>query len=359
MLNGSSYVLILVVLGLAALAAAIGGTWERFSPQAYESATLQPVRAGQEDSIRRAVFADEKLWVLSDAGELRSISPEDRVVRKETVPDTTFDLCAQRGRAVIATAPRNQPGNVGIRRRQGDGWEEIARLDLTDEALVALVCEGDRVSVLTARRLIRLGAKGIAVPLSARVPAAALSVVLSTPTHIFIGFNAGEWGGGLVRIDQRTGEVRTLERNESDKLCGGPLNSQCHPVTGIAASPGRPACVVVAIGLIHMSGTGALVEVCGERISALHQERCSDDRTLAECSRPFFGLISEGDALLAVAPDKLVRLEAAGRAATIPLPEFQTYGPFQISFGPSYSLVRSNANQRHSVSGSTPMIVPH
>ena len=46
--------------------------------------------------------------------------------------------------------------------------------------------------------------------------------------------NAGEWGGGLQRIDVATGATSSVERRDSAELCAGPLNSDCDPNSNIA-----------------------------------------------------------------------------------------------------------------------------
>jgi hypothetical protein len=43
----------------------------------------------------------------------------------------------------------------------------------------------------------------------------------------YIGFNSGEWGGGLQRIDLQTGLITNVERRDTKELCAGPLNSDC------------------------------------------------------------------------------------------------------------------------------------
>lgn len=354
--RGSAYVLILFALGLALFAGAIGGAWERFAPAAYAS-SVEPVRPGQEDSIRRAVFADQRLWLLSDAGELWAVREADTDAHKIAAPDVTLDICVQQGLPVIATAPRDRAVSWHIRRWQEERWAEVAVVPVENDGLVAIACEPDRLTVVTSRRIVELGPKRRSVMLSNRVPTQPVSVVLATPTHLFVGLNAGEWGGGVQRIDRRTGEVRQLERNESGELCGGPLNSSCDPVNGLALSPWKPSCVVAAVGLIHMSGSGRLVEICEDRIASIHSEPCPGATGSAHCTMPFFGVVATGRTLLAVAPDELVTLDGGGRSAHVPTARFKPYGPFQVSFSPSYVLVNTSANQRHSVSGLTPLIV--
>lgn len=357
MLRGSSLVLILFVLGLAMLAGAVGGSWERFPPAAYAE-SIEPVRPGQEDSIRRAVFADRRLWLLSDAGEIWAVSKGDGRVRAEPLADVALDLCVQRGRPTIVTAPRHGAVNWRLQRWQDMRWADVANIRVKDEGFVAIACEPDSLIVITSRRLIELGAHPRVTVLSNRVPTRPANVVMATPAYVFVGLNAGEWGGGLQRIDRRTGQVRVIERNETGELCGGPLNVDCDPVNGVARSPRTQGCVVAAVGLVHMMTSGGLVEICGDHVASLYREPCSEDRMSSRCATPFFGLIRSGDALLAVAPDKLVSLGVGGQVSELVAPPFQAYGPFQIGFGPSYVLVKTSANGRRSLSGSTPLIIP-
>jgi hypothetical protein len=353
-LRGSAYVLIVCALGLALLAGAIGGNWERFPLAAYVS-TVKPARPGQENSIRRAVFADGRLWLLSDAGDVWALREGDAGADRIPTPGVAFDICVQRGLPIIATAPRDHAVGWSIRRWQDGSWVEVAAIPAENDGVVALACEPDRLTMLTSRRLVELsGPTSRVVTLSNRVPNNAVSVVLATPTHVFVGLNAGEWGGGLQRIDRRTGEVRRLERNEGSDVCGGPLNTDCDPVNGLAVSPWKRGCVVAAVGLVHMGAHGRLVEICEDRIASIHSESCpGGDRY---CTMPFFGILGLGGNLLAVAPGRLVSLDGGGKASRLPAPRFQNHGPFRVSFAPSYVLVNTSANQRYSMSGLTPLI---
>ncbi len=221
--------------------------------------------------------------------------------------------------------------------------------------------------VLTTRRFIDPGrAKKSDIFLSEKLDVGMVASVHVTPDQVFVGINAGEWGGGLRRIDRRSGRVKVIERNMSGSLCGGPLNTACDPVNGIASEPWKPECVAVAIGLVHFEPHGRIVEVCGDQVQRLYfkpygqqasgaSEKEGDEpfRTVA-----FFGLTRVGDALWAVGLDGIYRIEASGAARSIPLPAFKTIGDICVSFAiPQFVLVLTNVNQRRSISGSVPMLV--
>jgi hypothetical protein len=44
-------------------------------------------------------------------------------------------------------------------------------------------------------------------------------------------------GGGLRRIDRRSGEITVVGQNSTGELCGGQLNTGGDPVNGVAAEP--------------------------------------------------------------------------------------------------------------------------
>jgi hypothetical protein len=54
---------------------------------------IEPPRPGQENFISRAVFAADRLWLLTDAGELTSITPGEETRVPVPVPEPAIDLC--------------------------------------------------------------------------------------------------------------------------------------------------------------------------------------------------------------------------------------------------------------------------
>jgi hypothetical protein len=188
-----------------------------------------------------------------------------------------------------------------------------------------------------------------------------------TPRHIFVGFNAGEWGGGLQRIDRATGEVATIEQNDSGELCGGPLNTDCDPVNGIATEPWNADCVAAAVGLVHFAPHGRIVEICDKTVKRLYFKPygppAPNNRVVVHRDEPFetvafFGLSQQRDALWVVGIDGIYRIGADGAERFFPLPEFKPRGGILVSFDlPDFVLVLTDVNQRKSLSGSVPIIV--
>jgi hypothetical protein len=174
------------------------------------------------------------------------------------------------------------------------------------------------------------------------------------------------WGGGLRRIDRRSGNITVIERNSTGELCGGPLNTSCDPVNGITAEPWKPDCIVAVVGLVYFKPHGRLVEVCGDRVQRLYYKpfgdirsavRSKDDEPFSTVA--FLGLTREGDTVWAVGIDGIYGIEAGGMAHFVPLPHFKDIGGVSISFElPHFVLVLTNVNQRRSISGAVPLLVP-
>ena len=224
-------------------------------------------------------------------------------------------------------------------------------------------------TLLTSRRLIGVGKDSTlhTVNLSGKLHPGLVSASLDDGSDFFVAINAGEWGGGIQRIRKDTGEVAAVEKNANGELCGGPLNSDCDPVNGIAAEPWNPNCLAAAVGLVHMMAHGTIVEVCGDKIRSLYTKPYPSNmwagrlkgRTPPRETVAFFGLTSSGGSLWAVGVDGLYRIDQSGAATFTPLPRFRTIGGIDVSFdNPQVVLVMTSANERHSVSGRVPMLVP-
>src|SRR5260221_8350217 len=67
------------------------------------SSAMEPTRPGQESFLTRAVFADGRLWLLSDAGQLSSITQGKDVRGEERLPEPALDLCLENGHPTVVT----------------------------------------------------------------------------------------------------------------------------------------------------------------------------------------------------------------------------------------------------------------
>lgn len=329
---------------------------------------LEPKRQGQEDALSRAVFSEGRLWLLSDAGELFTITEGKDTPVEESLPEPVLDLCLQDKHPVVITCQREGCRNWTLRRWAAGKWSTEDSVQAQGDDLLGMSCVDEQVTLLTTRRLIEPGNnKQTNVVLSDELSPKRYVSMLDTPDRVFVGVNEGEWGGGLWRIDRNTGKVAKIASNTTGQLCGGPLNSDCDPVNAIAFEPWKPGCIVAAIGLVHFMPRGRIVEVCGDDVRRLYYKPYEKQEFGAPKEKgdepfvtvAFFGLTREGDALWATGSDGIYRIDANGAAMLAPLPNFKKVGGIDVSFDlPQVVLVLTSINARHSVSGRVPIIVP-
>lgn len=136
---------------------------------------------------------------------------------------------------------------------------------------------------------------------------------------LFVGYNKGEWGGGLRRVDLLTGTVSIVQET-SDQLCGGRLNLECAPVVGIIPDAANPDCVLVGASLAHLSGRyGEVLRVCDERITPAFSDPLSavpnSIVNLPGQTWPFDSLVETKDGWIAVGQERFAR--ARGGAVTM------------------------------------------
>jgi hypothetical protein len=354
-----------VAFGLAVLMLAAGKG--ALPPMFYAS----PNRAAESDEntmIKRAVFAEGRLWLLSGGGAVWTIRPSGRDAERVAVPGLVQDLCVRNGH-VVSAASGASAGEWVLRESSATGWRDLSTIASRGDGLTALLCEADGVLLVTTKRIVEArGDGGRSANLSEALPIHAVSSIAATPDAIYVGLNAGEWGGGLRRIDRRDGTVVLVEAKRSQDLCEGPLNGDCDPVTAVIPDPAQPGCVTATVGLVHMQAHGSVLEICGDEVRPLYVKPCGmpligphDARTrrlYAHCSEAFFGLARAGDVLWAAGNDGLYKRDGKGEWSSRPLPQFKPYGPFSVSFAfPSLVLVLTDANQRYSLSGATPLMV--
>lgn len=322
--------------------------------------------AGKQSFVMRAVYADARLWLLSDGGSVSSLSPEQDKPLEATLPEPALDLCVSEGRAMVVTDAGADSSTWTLRRYEPSGWSTSAVVPTNGDKLLAMNCTAKSLTLLTTRRLVEIeGGHQRAIALSGEIGRGMISSTWSTPDQLFVGVNAGEWGGGLRRIDRHSGWVTTIERTGSAESCEGPLSTSCDPVNSIVAEPGKPGCLVAAIGLMHMGSHGRLVEVCGDNVKPFfHQPygRASSNETQGSdepwSSVAFFGLTSDGATMRAVGIDGIYSFAPAGPVQHTPLPRFRDFGGIGVSFDlPRVVLVLTDVNQRHAVSGSVPLLV--
>ncbi|TPG39749.1 hypothetical protein EAH79_13710 [Sphingomonas koreensis] len=326
--------------------------------------TPDDLKRRRERSIRRGVFADGRLWLLNDSGAVSSLAPGDRARRHENVPGMVADLCVSGGRVIVLA--RDSKGDR-LWRRAGAEWQPLSPVAVRlGERVEAISCSSKRIIVLTnVQAIVISGGQQQAVQLSEPIHApSVITTPLDLGSALYVGLDGGEWGGGLAKIDLADGRVSKPSLIKGD-MCAGPLNPSCDPVNGVAREPGKPDCLVVAIGLIHFFSHGRLTEVCGREIRRLYYKPYTvqtswptDPAIEPSMTVPFFGLARSSNTLWAVGSDGIYEIGDHGLLNFRKLPPFAEVDGVAVSFAvPGLVLVRSSINGHVSLSGSVPLLI--
>jgi len=159
--------------------------------------------------VARAVFAGGRLWALSDRGALSSLASGDHKRRTELDGQRVLDICRVRERVLALSCADQKCGGWKLLEADAGAWQLRTTLDSRKEAFVALHCDAQEALVLSERRAIRTdGQKDLRFSEKLKGGNAVAAV---TPNYLFVGFDNGEWGGGMVRVERATGRVKLLE----------------------------------------------------------------------------------------------------------------------------------------------------
>lgn len=154
-----------------------------------------------------------------------------------------------------------------------------------------------------------------------------------TNDALFVGYDKGEWGGGLRRVDLPAGAV-SIVREDADGLCKGRLNPECSPVVGIVSDPERADCVLVGASLSHMSSRlGEVLRVCGASIEPVFSDPLPvvpDGFTLPGQTWPFDSLVAARDGWIAVGQDRFAR-SRRGVVSVADVPPLRAWAGLQVS----------------------------
>lgn len=327
--------------------------------------SIEPERPGQEAFFTHAVFAEGRLWILSDSGTLSSISETDKDKTQEIFGAPVLDVCLHLGHltALLGGQPRGDSQVSLVEHSQGVWSSPLVSTHVEGQPL-AMDCSRATISLLTSMQIIELDTRE---PHVAALPIAlkpfGVTATLATSDAFYIGFNKGEWGGGMSRVDRRSGIVTTIEKTENGQTV---LDPAVDPVNSIIPAQADQDCVLAAIGLIHFLPHGRIVEVCRSTAREIysrpytHSSHWWSPRKSygPEVTEALFGLVLVNQSVWAVSDQGLYKLTSSGKAEEFPLPKFKRIGGIDVNFDiPGLVLVLTDVNQRHSVSGAVPLLV--
>lgn len=314
------------------------------------------------------------LYLLDESGTVQ-VWPEgsDHGTPYET-PGPVSSFCfAREGIWALTREGPSKPAVLWSRRiasgmAGAEAWSKVGAFPQNAKRQVlTLDCSGLEPIVVSTDGLI-MPISGRSVPLKGDAPLGPGYVVSQVRDGmLWLGLNAGEWGGGLRRIRLADGVMDAPSNVDSKSLCGGTLNPACDPVTGLAPDPVRADCMIATIGLVHMMSHGSVVRICGKDVSLVyakpytlkpdwHWDGKLDGEREASVAFQSMAAAPGGGKAFAVASDGLYLFTGA------PQPDFK---PFPVRRGGvvdwshlEFVLVETHMNQRHSVSGGSFILIP-
>jgi hypothetical protein len=297
------------------------------------------VSFGMVDQSRRVHFKKGVIALIKDGSDLW-------VLRHSSSHKGTF----------IASVWRN------------DSFEDVGEFKSSEKDTPLALLKNDSALTVLTDETIRVFSPGHgwnSMPLKGKLRPGVQMAIASPMVggSAYIGINRGEWGGGLQRVDLRTGDVTNIERDDGNGQCDGPLNSDCDPVTGVIPDPQMKECVLASVGLVHLfMSEGRILRVCGEKVTVVSEKPVSsnnvDERKMTEA---FFGLAPAVDGgYWAITWRSLYRFDASGNEkGDYPLPKLQSVRGIYLSHElPGAVVVRTDVNWSVSTSGYTPLVIP-
>jgi hypothetical protein len=328
------------------------------------------------ERIAEGVVLDGRLWLrgtlgknsLGDrSGGLVSFGTADQSRRVHFEKGVIALVKDDHDLWVLRQSPSNKRGFIVSVWRNGS-FEDVGDFKSSGRDVpLALLSNSGAVTVLTEEtiRVFSPSRGWSSVPLKGKLRLG-VQTAIASPTvggSAYVGINRGEWGGGLQKVDLRTGDITNIERRDGKGLCDGPLNSDCDPVTGVIPDSQMKDCVLASVGLVHLfTSEGRILRVCGEKVTVISEKAVSnpngDKRKMTEA---FFGLAPAADGgYWAITWRALYRFDADGnQKGDYSLPKLQPVSGIYLSHElPGAVVVRTDVNWSVSTSGYTPLVIP-
>ena len=329
------------------------------------------------ERIGKSLAFDGKVWLLGarypyddPAGGLVSLSLNSsaRLVHFER---GVIDI-AKSGHALWSLRSMPEKRRFLAAEWRGNHFEDLRPLEMGDKELpVSLLVYEDSPLVLSTQSVYSIGKDGTwrRLALQGEIRNGS-DVSAASPLQgggVYVGFNIGEWGGGLQMVDVHSGVVSEVERRDTKAPCDGPLNRACDPVTSVIADPRNASCVLAAVGLGHMGWShGRIIRVCGLEVTLVTERFINKVREAANVThRPteaFDGLAAAANGDFWGVTQRAVYLfDADGHGKNeYPLPQtFDMVSRIRLTRGlPGVLVLQSNLKWLEGPDEYTPILVP-
>jgi hypothetical protein len=218
--------------------------------------------------IREGAADEHHLWLLGQTGSVLQI--DRRTGERTVVARDVTDILAEQGRVWALVAyqrpewavrwPGDMAGLQDLRRSDG----ELVTIYSVGEPVALFAMGLDRPGVLTGEAVLTPeDAQWSRTLLPAVIPGFA-AAAHDGEGSVYVGYNLGEWGGGLRRIDLATGAIQFVTATAAGQRL------QSASIIALGPDHGRPGCIIVVEGLQHLSlRRGSVSRLCGDQVEEL------------------------------------------------------------------------------------------
>lgn len=304
-------------------------------------------RAWRDEDLGQAIIegvADaENIWLRGSTGKVVRFvrSTGDRVVVAENVIDLLRDndhlwALARRGEtdSYYVTDLLDPESAAAIRsdRRQGDTYLHSGE-DAEGQVLGLAIWPGlDRPVIVSQRGVVPLASGESRQRFAASLSGYGHLTAVDKQT-LYVGYNRGEWGGGLRRVDLQNGAISFVTKN-AERPCEGVLNPACAPIVGLFPDRQTPGCLIVGSGISHLgSSRGEVYRVCASTIEAVFSTptpAVGDRWMMGPQPWPLDGLFEVSNGWVGTSRDRYFRSYGT-RVEERPMPTFREWAGLQIS----------------------------
>jgi hypothetical protein len=327
------------------------------------------------ERIAKGIAFDGRLWVR---GTMRNRGDASGGLVSFGITDSSRKVHFEGGVVDIAKSDhdlwilrqRDEDGRFVVAAWRGGHFQDLTEFERSpDDAPLALMSSASSPTVLSGMtvRYLANDETWHVVQLKGKLRSG-VAVSAASPQEgesIYIGFDVGEWGGGLQRVDLKTGAVSDIERRDTKDLCAGPLNQACDPITGVIPDPQNKACVLASVGLVHLfHSNGRILRVCGTDVALVSEILIPDDKGIGSKWRQteaFYGLAPSAEGgFWAITYRALYRFDATGKKEKeYTLPKLESVSGLHLSRAlPDVIVLQTDLNWAVSTSGYTPLVVP-
>jgi len=325
------------------------------------------------ERIAKGVAFDGRLWIRGTmptprdaSGGLLSLGIKDNA-RQVHFDRGVMDI-ARSDRDLWILRRGSEAHRFTVSAWKQNRFEDLAEFQLSaQDAPLALLDDAGSPVVLSAQTIRHLAADRTwhVVELKGKLRSG-VQVSAASPQSggsVYIGFDVGEWGGGLQQVDLRTGTVTDIERRDTKELCDGPLNRECDPVTGVIPDPQNKDCVLASVGLVHLfQSNGRLLRICGQRVTLVFELLIPNSKNQKwKQTEAFYGLAPSADGgYWAITWRALYHFDAGGtKDREYTLPKLESVSGIHLSKAlPGAIVLQTDVNWAVSTSGYTPLVVP-